>query len=516
MSSRTLSTLIGILSFGLVVCGPSMRAQERPASILIKGGTLIDGTGAKPRPADVRIVGEKIAEIGTLKVKPGEQVIHADGKVVSPGFIDTHSHADGGILETPDAETQIRQGITTSIVGQDGSSHFPLAKWFEEVQAKGVALNFASFVGHGTVRSLITGTDYKRKVTLEEQAKMAVLVEQEMKSGALGLSSGLEYDPGYYSTTEELITLARAAAKYDGMYISHVRDEGNEALKSFEELIRIAEEAHLPAQISHIKLGTSNVWHKSPQVLKMIESANRAGIDISADVYPYLYWQSTITVLILTRNWDDRAAWEKGLKEVGGAGHVLLSNYTPDSSWQGKTLEEIAKKTGKDPVTIIQEIVHKTHDPGATGRESVVVTAMSEDDLWNFIASPRIMFCSDGGLKGTHPRGAGTFPRILGRFVRQLHLISLEEAIHKMTGLAAQRMSLLDRGNIKVGMQADIVIFDPKTVLDTATTANPTSPPVGISYVLVNGVPELADNKMTGARAGQVIRHLLAEKKDGN
>jgi N-acyl-D-amino-acid deacylase len=481
-------------------------AAAGPASILIAGGTVVDGTGAKGRHADVRIVGDTIAEIGKLKPRPGESVISARGQIIAPGFIDTHSHADGGLLESPTAETQIRQGITTSIVGQDGGSHLPLAAWFAEVRKTHVALNIASFVGHGTVRSAATGKDYKRPVTPAELTKMEALVEQEMQSGALGLSSGLEYDPGYYSTTEELIALARVAGQHGGLYISHVRDEGNEALTSFRELIRIAEEAHLPAQISHIKLGTSHVWGKAPQVLQMMEEANRRGVDISADVYPYLYWQSTLTVLTLDRNWENRAIWEKGLAEVGGAGHVLLSSYTPDAAWQGKTIAQIAAMTGRDPISVIQEIVRKTHGEGVTARESVVVTAMTDDDLKQFIASPRIMFCTDGGLRGTHPRGAGSYPRILGHYVRALKVIPLEEAIRKMTSLPARRMSIPDRGALQVGKKADIVIFDAGKVLDKATTANPTAPPVGLSTVLVNGVPVLEAGKMTGARPGMVLR----------
>lgn len=481
-------------------------AARPPESLLISGGMVVDGTGAKRRRADVRIVGETIAEIGKLKPKPGERVIAAEGLVVAPGFIDTHSHADGGLLDDPEAETQIRQGITTSVVGQDGGSNYPLATYFDTLEKKHVTLNIASFVGHGTVRAKVLGADYKRVATSEEIEKMSALVAQEMRSGALGLSSGLEYDPGYYSTTEEVIALAKAASAQGGLYISHVRNEDNEAFKSFRELIRISEEAHLPAQISHIKLGAASVWGKADDVLRLMAEAKRHGGDITADVYPYTYWQSSIIVLIPTRNWDDRAIWEKGLKDIGGAEHVLLTTYTPDAAWKGKTIAEIAAMTGKDPVTVIQEVVQKTHAPGATGNESVVVTAMNEDDLRRFIAAPNIMFCSDGGLHGTHPRGAGTFPRLLGRYVREQKVLPLEAIIHKMTELPAHRMGFPDRGLLRPGMKADITLFDPNTVSDTATTANPTSPPLGIPYVLINGQIVLEDGKPTGARPGEVLR----------
>ena len=475
-------------------------------SILLRGGTVLDGTGKPGRRADVRVTNDRVREIAAgLKAVPGERVIDAGGKVVAPGFIDTHSHADGGLLDTPDAETQIRQGITTAIVGQDGGSQMPLADYWRNVQAKRVALNLASFVGHGTLRRKVLGDDYKRAATAAEVAKMCALAEQEMRAGALGLSSGLEYDPGLYAKTDEVIACARVAAKHRGLYISHVRDEENDALGAFREVIRIAEAARLPAQISHIKLGSSPVWGKAPEVLRMMAAARRRGVDVTADVYPYTYWQSTITVIIPTRNWSDRAAWQRGLAEIGGPGSVLLSAYSPDPAWKGKTLAQLAKSTGKDAVTLIQEIVNKTQGPGATGRESVVVTAMNEKDLKTFLADRHVMISTDGGLRSTHPRGAGSYPRVLGRYVREQRVLSLPEAIRKMTSLPARRMGLAGRGTLTAGNRADIVVFDRATVRDTATTANPTAPPVGISHVLVNGVPVLDGGRMTGARPGQIL-----------
>ena len=476
-------------------------------TLLIRGGTVVDGTGARPRRADVFLVNDYVMRVGPNLKGRADAVIDAGGKVVAPGFIDTHSHADGGILENPDAETQIRQGITTSIVGQDGGSHLPLTEWFGQLRKKSVALNLASFVGHGTVRGQVMGKDYKRKATPAEVQKMAALVTREMKVGALGLSSGLEYDPGLYSDVTEVIALARAASRFGGIYISHVRDEENEALTSFKELIRIAKEGRLPAQISHIKLASSPVWGKTGEVFRLMDDAKKHGLDITADVYPYTYWQSSIVVIIPTREWGNRALWETGLKEIGGAGNVLLSGYEPDPAWQGKTLAEISRLTGKDPVTVIQEIVAKTHGDKPAG-ESVVVTAMQEADLRAFIAHPRIMFCTDGGLRGTHPRGAGSYPRVLGKYVRDEKVLPLEEAVRKMTGLPAWRMGLRDRGQLKPGKKADVVIFDPKTIHDTATPKDPRSAPVGLTEVLVNGVPVLQGGKITGARPGQVLRRL--------
>jgi N-acyl-D-amino-acid deacylase len=497
-----------LLILVLLTASGAQTSADAP-SILISGGTVIDGTGSPGRLADVRIVAGRIREVGKLARRAGEQVIDAHGMVVAPGFIDAHSHADEGALNLPGAALNVRQGITTVVVGQDGQSHFPLAGWFRSLTSVGTAINVASFAGHGTVRARVMGASYKRPARPEEIAKMQALVAQEMNSGALGLSSGLEYDPGYYASTSELVSLAKAASA-GGMYISHVRDEGDGALTSFRELIRIALEGRLPAQISHIKLDTSPVWHKAKEALGLMARARSAKLDITADVYPYLYWQSTITVLTLDRNWDNRDVWVKALLEMGGPQHVLLTTYTPDKTWVGKTIAQIASETGKDAVAVIQQIVHSTHDPGRMGLESVVVTAMTEEDLDAFLKDPHIMFCTDGQPSGGHPRKAGSFPRILGRYVREQHLLTLPEAIRKATSLPAQRFGFAGRGLIRSGMWADVVVFDPRTVVDTSTTKSPASPPVGIHDVLVNGEPVLLNDKPTGARPGSVLPRLTS------
>ncbi len=474
-------------------------------SILISGGSVLDGSGHKAVREDVRVQGDRIVEVGRLSRRPNETVIDARGEVVCPGFIDAHSHADGEILTKSDASVVVRQGITTSVVGQDGSSHFPIREWIAKLNATPHTLNLASFVGHGTARSQILGKNANRPATPEEIHKMAALVDSEMRAGLQGLSSGLEYDPGYYSATEELIELAKAASKHHGIYISHVRDEENKAIQSFTELIQIAREAHLPAQISHIKLASKPVWGLADKVLGMMRSARASGLDITADVYPYTYWQSTITVLIPTRDWSDRKAWAKGLSEVGGPTHVLLTTYSPDKSWQGKTLADISKLTSKDPVTVIQEIVSKTHGAGAKGSESVVVTAMTEPDVTKFIRDPHIMFCTDGGLTPSHPRAAGSFPRVLAEYVRSRHVLPLPEAIRKMTSLPAHRFRLDHRGAIRKGYFADVVVLNPLTVQDEASLKQPTLPPKGIDYVLINGQVVVTRRGVTPARPGRFL-----------
>ncbi|MBC8134775.1 MAG: amidohydrolase family protein, partial [Fibrella sp.] len=303
----------------------------------------------------------------------------------------------------------------------------------------------------------------------------------------------------------------QVAGSYRGFYISHVRDEEEGALDSFREVIRIAREARLPAQISHIKLASSPVGGKEQEVFRQKDDARRDGLDISADVYPYTYWQSGIIVLMppeyamrgkaTVQNWDDKPGWEKALGEIGGAKNILVTGYAPEPGWQGKTIDELAVQEKKDPVALIQDMVRLTN-----GTVGVVVTAMRESDLKAFLAHPRVMFCTDGGLRGSHPRGAGSYPRILGKYVREDRVLPLEEAIRKMTALPAARMGFGNRGTIAPGKKADLALFDPRTVRDTATTKYPHSAPIGITDVLVNGTPVLQNGRMTGERPGQVLR----------
>lgn len=481
-----------------------------PESVLLQGGMVIDGSGSKRRRADVRVQGDTILAVGKLKPIEGERVLSAKGLVVAPGFIDTHSHCDGRLLSLPNAEAHIRQGITTAVVGVDGGSNLPLKDWFAKVEQAKVALNIASYVGHGTVRQSVMGQDTRRPASPTEVSRMEQLVQQEMEAGAIGISTGLEYDPGYYATTEEIIACAKVAAKYGGSYTSHLRDEGNKVFEAIEELIRIAKEAKIPAKVCHLKLGTAAVWGKTKEVHKLFNKANQSGLDIRADIYPYTYWQSTIVVLIPTRDWNDRSAWEKGLAEVGGASRVRLSAYSPNPQWQGKTLEEIAKASGKDAVTVIQEILAQTHNVDGSRkegvRESVIVEAMNERDVQVLIAAPETNICSDGGLDGGHPRGAGAFPRVLARYVRDTKTLTLEKAVYKMTHLPAKRLGFADRGLLRPGYKADIVLFDPQAVRDMASVAQSTTPPEGIPTVLVNGKITLLDGKIYAERAGKVLR----------
>lgn len=470
-------------------------------TVLLHGGTIYDGSGAKPYLGSVRIRGDQILAVGRLKPAAGEPVIELKGLAIAPGFIDAHSHAAGNISKDPLAVSQITQGITTSVVGQDGGWSQPVADEFKELESFKPAINFALFTGHGGIRGQVLGENYKRLATPEEIAKMQLLVKADMEAGAIGLSSGLEYDPGYYSNTTELIALAKMTQPYDGLYISHVRDEADRTFESFDELVQIGKSAGIRTQISHIKLGSAKVWGNAGNVDAILSNSK-----VSADVYPYLFWQSTISALSPSRDWEDRSIWVKGLADVGGAQNVRLTSYTHEPSWVGKTLTEIAKLTGKDPISIIQEILRKTEGPDGTGRQSVAVTAMQDRDLNHFIKHPKIMFCSDGSIGGSHPRGAGSFPRILAVYVREKKLITLQEAIRKMTSLTAETFRLPKRGRLKPGYVADIVAFDPKTIRDNATASEPKLLSTGMKYVWVSGVKTLAQGKPTLLRNGKSVR----------
>jgi len=478
------------------------QGNPRPPGILIQHAQLIDGTGAPARRADVRVAGDAIVAVAdSLSPQSGERVIDAAGKVVAPGFIDMHSHADRGLDEMPDASTQVLQGITTAVVGQDGGSELPIADFFERLARLRPAINYATAVGHGTVRKAVMGGDYKRAATAAEIETMKALVDRGMQDGAIGLSSGLEYDPGFYSKTDELVALGAVVAKYGGYYMSHVRNENEGAFASWREAIEIGRRNRIPVEISHIKLGVKPVWGRAAEGLKILDDARREGVKVMADWYPYTYWQSSMYVLIETRDFESRAAWEKGLNDIGGAGNVLITSYRPDASLNGKTLAEIAEARGKDAVTTAIEMMREA-GPG-TG---VIATSMSEDDLTTFVKSPLVLVCSDGSLTGRHPRGYGTFPRVLARYVRDLEAIALPDAVAKMTGRSAAQLGMPDRGVVAVGKKADLTIFDPAAIQDRGVPGNAAQPPIGISHVIVNGEIVLDYGRMTSARPGRGLR----------
>lgn len=463
--------------------------------------------------ADVRVEGDRILEVAPiLPPKPGEASLDATGLAVAPGFIDMHSHVPESIFKNPTADVVIRQGVTTVLGGQDGESEYPLKDFFAKLEGQPAAVNIASMAGQGTLREQVMGKNLLRPSTAVELAKMKVLLRQEMKDGAFGLSTGLEYDPAHFSTLKELVELSKVAAHDDGFYISHVRDEGNRVFQSFDELVEIGKQAKLPVEITHIKLGTTPVWHQAAKRMPgLFAQAAHDHVDLRADVYPYTYWHSNIRVILLDRDYFNPTKVARAIAENGGADRIHIVHYQPDPSMNNKTLAEVAQAWKLTPVQGYMRIVRETQ-PGSDGKEKeedVIVESMSEDDLRWFIANPRIAFCSDGGLFMQHPRSAGTFPRILGRYARDLKVLTTQEAIRKMTSLPAEELGLKDRGRIFPGYVADLVIFDPEKVIDRSTIDHWNAPPEGIPDVMVSGKWVVLDGQITGERPGKVIRHSV-------
>ena len=471
------------------------RAQD----IVLVGGTVIDGTGTERVQANVRIRDERIVRIGDFVPDVGDTVVDVTGLIVAPGFVDIHNHSAGGIQEEPAATSQIAQGITTLALGPDGGGTFEVQELLDEIEANPPAPNVLTFVGHGTVRRHVLGDAFKRRASDQEINEMEELVEQAMREGAYGLSSGLEYDPGFYSSADEVIRLANIASRHDGIYMSHIRDESYQVLDAINEAIEVGRRANLPVQISHIKLGTVEVWGKTDEVFALIEQARAEGVDVTADAYPYNAWSSGITVLVPSREFDDVDAVRKGIADVGGPGTILITRSEAHPEYNFRTLEEIADDREMTDVELYMEIVRE-------GGASVVCSSMTEEDVTAFLAHPNVMVSSDGGINARHPRGAGTFPRILSKYVRDEEALTLEQAIHKMAAMPAERLGLEGRGVLAEGAWADIIAFDPETVIDRSTFQSPFDPAEGIVYVFVNGTLVWDEGEITEARPGLVMR----------
>lgn len=473
------------------------------AIIVLLGATLIDGSGRAPlRNSVVVIEGDSIVAVGSrgrVRIPAEARVIDARGLVVAPGFIDAHNHSDRGFREDPSAASQVSQGITTVVVGQDGGSPFPVGDFLSSLEKNPIALNVVTFVGHATVRSRVMGEDTNRKASAAEIEKMREFVEQAMREGAMGLSTGLEYETGKPASTEEVITLAKAAGAYGGIYISHIRDEADKSFEALAEAIQIGREAKLPVQISHIKLGTVKVWGKAKDVVTLINKARSRGQDVTADCYPYEAWSSTIRVLIPSGRHEDPIDVARGLADVGGPENVTIVSCRAHPEYEFKTMDQIAKQEKITPVELYMKIVR---DGGA----GVVGHTMKERDIEVFYRQPWVMVSSDGGIGSRHPRGAGSYPRVLGRYVRELRWLTLSEAIRKMTSLPAQRFKLRDRGLIRPGFKADLLLFDSDRIVDRATFRDPQLISEGVKRVFVNGEEVWTDGSVTGRRSGRPLR----------
>jgi N-acyl-D-amino-acid deacylase len=509
--SRRLTATISLLA-SVAACGRSPSSGATPVqqpALLITNATVIDGTGSPGRRASVRVEGDRIAAVGDLQPTSADRVIDAGGLVLAPGFIDTHTHADDGLDTHPEALAVVSQGITTIIGGQDGGSPLPLSTYFAALEKQPAAVNVGMYVGHGSVRDSVMGADFKRVATPAEVQRMADLVANDMRAGAIGLSSGLEYDPGIYSDRAEVIALAKVSAQFGGRYISHIRSEDFAFWQAIDEIIGIGREAKLPVQISHAKLAMRSLWGRADSLVRLLDAARASGVDITADIYPYLYWHSTLTVLFPKRDFENRAAAEFALTETSTPGGLLLGRYEPNPAYAGKTVAEIAKLRGTDSVTTLIDLIRESEAMRkSTGRstQSVIGTSMVEPDVEAIMRWSHTNLSTDGALNGPHPRGYGAFPRFLGVYVRDRKAMPLEEAVRRMTSLAAAHMGIKDRGRIAAGMFADLVLFDPATVADRATPREPHLTSVGISRVWVNGQEVYADGKPTGARPGHVIK----------
>jgi len=480
---------------------PAAPHAQNPAATLIINASIVDGTGSAARAGAVRIQGDRIREVGTLTARAGETVVDAKGLTLTPGFIDTHSHHDRGLFDQRDLLAAVNQGITTIVVGQDGGSSHPLKDFFARLESSPASVNVASYVGHGTVRRQVMGADFKRAATPQEVSRMEGLLRAGMEAGALGLSSGLEYDPGIYSDPSELIALAKAVAPFAGRYISHVRSEDRTFWKAIDEAITIGREAKIPVQISHLKLGMRSLWGETDRLIRTMEAARASGVALTADIYPYTFWQSGMTVLFPNRDFTNRAEAEFALREVTSPDGLLITRIAKIPAYEGKTLAEVARLRSVDAPQVMMDLIRETD-----GDIGIVATGMDEADVVTLLKLPFANICSDGTANGGHPRGYGTFARVLGRYVREGKVLSLPDAIRKMTSLSAENVGLKDRGGLRAGSYADLVLFDPAEIIDRSTTSDPKALSAGIKSVWVNGQLVFEEGRTTKAYPGRVLR----------
>ena len=533
--------------------------QPPQFDLLIKNGRIVDGSGRAAYVADVGIKGDRIVSIGKLSNATAARTVDAHGLVVAPGFIDMLGQSETYLLIDPRAMSKVMMGVTTEITGE-GESIAPinerqikeqedflkrfnltidwrtLDEYFKRLEKQGSGVNLGTFVGATQVREYVIGYD-DRPPTAGELDQMKKLVADAMRDGALGLSTSLQYVPARFAKTDELIELAKVAHQYGGIYATHQRSEANTMDASLDEVFEIAQKAQIPAEIWHLKTAYKKNWGRMPNVLARIKQARDRGLDITADIYPYIAGSTSLSACLppwaqeggvekmMARLRDpqtrarlkkeisaEQTEWENIYLGSGGPGGVLIGSVVNREldSLQGKRISDIAAEQKKDPLDTVFDLILADH-----GQTGAIYFMMSEADMKAAMASPLVSFCTDSGARATdgplagsksHPRGWGSYPRILGRYVRDEKLLSLEAAIHKMTGAPAARVGLRDRGLIKEGMFADITIFDPATVIDKATFDSPNQYPVGIDYVLVNGKLAVDKGQRTSALSGRALR----------
>jgi N-acyl-D-amino-acid deacylase len=525
-------------------------------AVTLKGGTIYDGTGAKPVQGNVVFDGDRIIDFGPDASETGE-VIDVTGLAASPGFIDMHSHCDLVCMSDPVIAPKLMQGITLELLGQDGLSEAPIREehiplWRRHLsglngdpevpwdwrtfgeyleRCSGASTNVAAMVGHGTIRLHAMGMD-NRAPTEAELQEMRRLVDTALQEGAIGFSTGLIYSPCVYCETEELISLGEVVAQHGSFMVYHMRYEGDGVLNGMEEVFRIAREGGAACHISHFKARGQTAWGQAPDMIEAVDNARSSGLDITADQYPYTAGSTMLAALLppwahaeginALNRWlrdstkkdamrndmmNGRDDWESTIKATGWENVRISGVKTDDNQWAiGKTLEEIGEAWGIEPFeAVVRLLLQEDHEV------SMILFAMDENDVRQLMIQPWLMTCSDGLMGGTpHPRTYGTFPRVLGHYVREEGLMPLETAIHKMTGLSAWRLGIPDRGVLKAGSFADITVFNPETIIDRATYDNPTVHPDGIEQVIVNGVHAVRDGRATGNLPGRVLRRQVA------
>jgi N-acyl-D-amino-acid deacylase len=516
---------LGSLLFGRLNAGAHANAPAYDLAII--NARIVDGSGNPWFRSDVAIKDGRIVRIGRVGPDAAAKTIDARGQILAPGFIDVHTHVES-IYNLPAAENFARMGVTSLVTGNCGSSTTEVGEFLGRIKEKPLSVNLATLVGHGSVRRKVMGLD-DRAPTADELKLMEGVVEQGMKDGAVGLSTGLIYVPGTYAKTDEIVALARVAGRYGGVYATHMRNEGDKVADAIRESVQIGEQAGLPVEISHFKISNKKLWGQTPMTLGLVREARARGLAVTVD--QYVYTASSTSLDSRLPSWlraggfdeakkrlADKATRERVISETKDAlkrsgfkdySYAVVASYDRDKSFNGKSIAEITKlvRNKTDVRSQIEQILEMYEAGGA----SMVYHGMSEDDVKRIMQEPFTMIASDSGVRQVdqsvpHPRGYGNNARVLGRYVRESKLISLEDAIRKMTSLPAQTFGIRDRGMIREGFAADIVIFDENTIIDQATFDKPHQFPVGISYVVVNGAVVLANNQMTEVRPGIAIR----------
>lgn len=510
-------------------------AQQHQYDIAIINGRIVDGTGNPWFYGSVAIRGGRIVAVGDVDARRAARIIDAAGKIVAPGFIDVHTHVEGNIFDNPTADNFLYMGVTTIITGNCGSSNTDIGGFLSRLEATGISLNVASLIGHGSVRRAVMG-EQDREPTPEELDRMRQMVDRAMRDGAFGISTGLIYVPGTYAKTEEIVELAKVAARHGGIYATHMRDEGNGIEDAIAEALEIGRRANLPVEISHFKVSSKKKWGASRHTCRLVAQARASGQQVTVD--QYVYTASSTSINTLFPSWaleggperaserlndpQTRARIKREMIEAMRQGgfkdfsYAVVASYRPDTSLEGKDILQITKQVrGRASLEDQAEQIIQMYLAAAKEKTTVgmVYHKMSEADVEHILGQPFTMIASDSGAirmgRGVpHPRGYGNNARVLARYVRQKKLIGLEDAIRRMTSLPASTFKLWDRGLMRPGMAADIVIFDPDLVRDPATFENPHQYAEGFSYVIVNGEPVIWEGKHTGAKPGRALRKL--------